>query len=308
MAPAWVSITVCPVCGAEESIDRGLLGGQHYVFASIEIPYPKAGIHLRECENCGIVFKNVVPNRQFLRRVLSSNYQDIWTKSPRFCAERTAIQHYIKSKDIDVLDIGAGSGGFLLSLRGVSGRKSVLDVVEFPAALPVVKGEYIRAMLDDTAIEWSRQAYDVVTMFDVAEHLYAPQIAFENLRAFLKDGGIVMIETGDIRSAWPNRYGMSRWWYVQLFEHHVFWSVRSLSWLAKRNGFTVISVEHKRHKSKGGQGALRFILDTVGTVIYRISDRWYEKVAAGVGRNSIQPWSHFVRDHLRVILRRGSST
>jgi hypothetical protein len=89
-----------------------------------------------------------------------------------------------------------------------------------------------------------------VTLFDVLEQLYTPTQAVANFAAFLRPGGLLLIEAGDVESAWPRRFGPQVWWYANLFEHHVFWSELAVRNLFPAADFEVVSVTRKRHKLK----------------------------------------------------------
>ncbi|NJR76205.1 MAG: class I SAM-dependent methyltransferase [Scytonema sp. CRU_2_7] len=69
-------------------------------------------------------------------------------------------------------------------------------------------------MIDAPKLAWSSKQYDVVTMFDILEHLYNPRNVFQNLVSLVKEKGYVLIETGDTDNYWPQRYGIENWWYT----------------------------------------------------------------------------------------------
>jgi hypothetical protein len=143
-----------------------------------------------------------------------------------------------------------------------------------------------------------------VTCFDVLEHLYAPQLAFRNLRQLVRDDGFVIIETGNVDSEWPVRYGADQWWYVRLFEHHMFWSRAAVEQMAARSGFQLLVWREQRHKARGGASALQTAKDLAQVALYRTAPRAYPKLAPLLGKYWTQPWSPFTRDHFRAVLRK----
>jgi hypothetical protein len=187
---------------------------------------------------------------------------------------------------------------------GVQGRRSALDVARYPGLERSLSGEFIKGFLDSPSLAWSGQAYDVVTAFDVLEHLNRPFDAFANLRALVKPGGLVLIETGNADSAWPARYGLRRWWYARLIEHHVFWSRRSLQYCAAGQDMEILEWQEVRHKSRSQLGAAQLARDLLKTGLYRLMPDAYMRLAALVGKEGNQPCSPFAKDHFRVCLRR----
>jgi hypothetical protein len=113
-----------------------------------------------------------------------------------------------------------------------------------------------------------------------------------------------MIETGNAQSAWPRRFGLENWWYLNLLEHHVAFTPDSLARAAKSAGFEVISIQRKRHKERRASPRLLLIKDLVKSVLYRLMPSGYRHVMACFGFAAIQPMAPFARDHFQAVLRR----
>jgi hypothetical protein len=143
-------------------------------------------------------------------------------------------------------------------------------------------------------LNWSGRPYDVVTAFDVLEHIYAPSVAMANLRALTKSGGIVIIETGDTDSVTPDE--LRRWYYLAYFEHHIAWNARAIAAIADRFAFDVLSVEQKRHKLvEKESGELKALIKYHG---FKLSPRIYHALQYST------PSKPNAKDHLRIVLRR----
>ena len=97
-----------------------------------------------------------------------------------------------------VLDVGCG-GGLLLSLLAATGAE--VEGLELQDARVLyarqVHGLRVhKAMLEDPRfVSEHRSAYDAVTMFDVLEHVNFPAQTLAAVRALLKPGGHLFVET-----------------------------------------------------------------------------------------------------------------
>jgi SAM-dependent methyltransferase len=86
-------------------------------------------------------------------------------------------------------------------------------------------------------VELAPEAFDVVTMFDVIEHLADPAAAVRRVRTLLRPGGLLVVETGDREAALARVMGSS-WYFYDPPQHVTFFSRESLEGMLLRAGFT----------------------------------------------------------------------
>jgi hypothetical protein len=277
-----------------------------YVFGSEQVPLPEAGIAVSSCGNCGLVYKSVLPAPAFLANIFRRQAAAKWTDPHDYSRELAVIRNQVGKDEFSLLDVGAACGALLMTCAAsrIRGRRSALDLMRYPGIEEHLAGEMIDGFLDDAHLEWSNDPYEVVTLFDVLEHLYQPQIAFENLRLLVKRDGLVLIETGNVKSFWPARFGISQWWYVRLIEHHIFWSRPSLESIATAHGFEIVFWKEQRHKSRHNIPLQTAIGDFLKTCAYCTTGSYYSAVARMLGKQGIQPWFPFAQDHFQACLRR----
>lgn len=80
--------------------------------------------------------------------------------------------------------------------------------------------------------------FDVVTLWDVVEHLTDPAAELRNVHRILKPGGVFAIHTIDIESLFARLMG-ARWpWLMEM--HLYYFSPRTLGKMLEQNGFQVI--------------------------------------------------------------------
>jgi SAM-dependent methyltransferase len=300
----WKPVVCCPSCRSELCVASAALPDLYYVFGSERIAYPEQGITVSCCGSCGLFYKSLLPAPSFLSEVFKRQGAAKWPDSHDFEAEAVLLQRLMGGSRFDLLDVGAAMGGLLAacSHRGIRGRRSALDVIRYPGIERHLSGELIEGFLDDPAMTWSGEPYDIVTLFDVLEHLYDPVTAFENLRQLLRPGGKVLIETGNAMSFWPRRIGISEWWYVRLLEHHLFWSRDSVERAADAHGFRVIHWRTVRHKSRRRLLPRGAVVDSLKSALYLATNRHYASAARLLGRQGVQPWFPFGEDHFQACL------
>jgi 2-polyprenyl-3-methyl-5-hydroxy-6-metoxy-1,4-benzoquinol methylase len=97
----------------------------------------------------------------------------------------------------EVLDIGCGIGNFLqwADAEGFHSVGAELD----PPAIEEVRNRGLEVVeVDRMADEVDPESVDLVTMWDVIEHLVDPASAVEEAFGFLRPGGLLILETPDV--------------------------------------------------------------------------------------------------------------
>ena len=304
--PHWSVVASCPACGEAQRALRGAIAERVYLFGAEKVPIPDSGIQVYECARCALIYKSPVPDAAFLAGLFEREMGNKWFEPHDYAAEVAELRRLCGRWDFDLLDIGAAGGELLLACAnaGVAARRSALDVARYPGLERALRGEFIEGFLDNAALAWSGAPYDAVTVFDVLEHLNSPFTAFANLRTLVRPGGLLLIETGDAESEWPARYGVPRWWYARLIEHHIFWSRAALEHCAAEHGMELLQWQPVRHKSRRELRAAAIARDLAKVGLYRLMPDGYARVASLFGKAGNQPCSPYARDHFRAVLRR----
>jgi hypothetical protein len=302
----WAVVECCPACGEVGGTVRGTLPDRNYVFGTERVPLPSAGIAVIGCGACGLIYKSRVPTPAFLAGVFERQSGAKWVGTHDFSVEADTLRKLAGGTEFDLLDVGATDGALLKACfdSGVTGRRSALDVLRYPGIEAHLAGEFIEGFVDAPALTWSQDPYDIVTLFDVLEHLYQPRVAFENLRSLVRLDGLVFIETGNTENFWPRYFGIDQWWYVRLIEHHIFWSRRSLENIAAAHGFEIVFWEEGRHKNRRQLLRRRLAIELLKVGLYSVTAHYYSAIAQVIGRQGNQPWPPLAKDHFRVCLKK----
>jgi SAM-dependent methyltransferase len=101
-------------------------------------------------------------------------------------------------------------------------------------------------------------SFDVITCFDVLEHLYEPRKVMARVSEWLKPDGIFYVLVPNIDSAEGRALG-SYWHGLELPRHLFHYSPASLKFLAESAGLTEVSLETRRNPAVGT--GLRYVWD-----------------------------------------------
>lgn len=125
-------------------------------------------------------------------------------------------------------------------------------------------------------VEYPDKSFDVITMFDVFEHLDDPGGDIEKLSKFLKDDGIIVIATGDTESVMA-KVLKRRWTFYIPPQHLFFFNKTTLTTLLGAHG--LVPVEWFRIGKWLSLGYVLHLARTTGESVvakhvYSIMRRW----------------------------------
>lgn len=214
----------CPVCeSGEDKLSIAEKTGVHTVYL---------------CNNCSLKF--AYPMTGFLQEDYESSYDKetyfyIWEF-------REALRFIPKVKK-RILDIGCGMGLFLSKLKEYGHEVSGIDinrkVVDAAKACGVDK---IYAMdLDVFSKSYPDIKFDVVTFFNLLEHLDSLNGFLQGVRNVLKPDGLIVFCVPN-QKRFIRRFTKKR--LFDLPPHHLtFWSENSIKYLLENNGFEGARIE-----------------------------------------------------------------
>ena len=219
----------CPVCNGTCSILDAVdfnksceeARGKFLSPAGIPITYVR-------CDNCAFCFAPEISNwpiEEFERRIYNDEYvlvdPDYIEDRPKTSAQSLIAMFGERTRAIKHLDYGGGSG-LLSRLLGEAGWQSI---------------SYDPFVNRDTDIRQLGN-FDLITVFEVFEHVPDVHTLMSNLRSLLSPNGIILFSTllsdGNIHS----KQKLS-WWYASPRNGHIsLFSRKSLSILAQQNEFS----------------------------------------------------------------------
>lgn len=218
----------CPICNAPclllDTVDfnKSCEDEKGQVFAPAGVP-----VDYSLCTNCGFCFAPEIaawPLETFSEKIYNAEYvrvdPDYVDLRPRANARELVRMFGDKAKGTKHLDYGGGTG-LMSQLLAEAGWQS---------------RSYDPFVHRDTPVE-SLGQFDLITAFEVFEHVPDVQQLMTILRSLLAPGGMVLFSTlasdGNIQPG----HKLS-WWYVSPRNGHIsLFSWRSLGFLAQQHGF-----------------------------------------------------------------------
>jgi len=193
--------------------------------------------HLVRCRDCGLVFAGRDPSEEELAR----NYGEYSREDYDSPITRRRYQELLDGfepyrRTGRILDMGCGIGFFLeeAESRGWEAHGSEFE----PRAVEIVRGKGLRCLQAPlTAGSFEPGSFDVVTAFEVVEHLRDPRAEAETIARALRPGGLFYCTTPNFSSL-SRRLLRDRWRVIAYPEHLSYFTPSTLrSWLA-RYGFS----------------------------------------------------------------------
>lgn len=217
----------------------------------------KFGLRIVRCRSCGHVFANP----RLLRAEIEKRYE-----SPEFFSEYLdAHRATPKGYDLDflrghyglyldlirgrlspgarLLDLGCGAGFFLKAAEADGWAAEGTEISRQLAAYARdVAGVKVRlGTLEE--IRWPPEIFDVVTLFDVLEHVPDPLRTLTEVGRLLKTDGAVLISTPDYDSL--SRLFLGKAWAVlSPAEHLSLFTSGTLRALIERAGLSVLAIRN----------------------------------------------------------------
>jgi len=153
------------------------------------------------------------------------------------------IEHLMKLKmgDIKLLDVGCSNGAFIASAKKTGVMCEGVEPAEEAAKAAIKAGLKVHAgYLEQIGL--SEKSFDVISLFEVIEHLKDPVSLLTECNRLLKDDGIMVIRTANTDS-WTVRLIKGKWHYFDINKHggHVsFFCRHSMKELATKTGFDMV--------------------------------------------------------------------
>jgi SAM-dependent methyltransferase len=245
----------CPVCGQP--------GAQEWLRAPDRLHGRQEQYTLLRCPACSLVWLSNPPKPSEMHRHYTDAYDRLISaageNSPRRWRDRNVALAPHKQSGA-LLDLGCSSGAFLQSLCGKGWDLAGIEMSEKSANQAQAKSGATVFVGDILDAQFPSESFDVITCFDVFEHLYEPRRVMVKVEEWLKPGGIFYVLVPNVDSAEGRVFG-TYWHGLELPRHLFHYSPASLKFLAQSAGLQQVSLETRRNPAVGT--SLRYVWDDV---------------------------------------------
>jgi 2-polyprenyl-3-methyl-5-hydroxy-6-metoxy-1,4-benzoquinol methylase len=217
----------------------------------VEAEEGKVPFIYRRCRDCGFVFLSLRPDEEEILEYYAHEYYgegshkfQSWLEAFRvfFAWKRMRRTQKFFSRPGKALDIGCGQGTFLQLLQREGWECHGTELTPGSArrasqrGIPVSVGE----IPED---QFPPHSFDLVSFWQVLEHLRDPMKVLKGLRPLMKKGGIVAISTPNIESL-QAKVASRQWFHLDPPRHLCLFSPKTLARMMKSLGFHTLEIHH----------------------------------------------------------------
>lgn len=238
----------CNLCGRDEWTVRFPATTNHHdspEVAAFRCTHSGYGQHAQivQCRHCGLVYANPRWPEEVVLDAYSA-VEDLTYVKERAGREATFAHHLRRIEKIigpadgrALLDVGAYVGVFVETAVAAGWQAMGVEPSAWAAAEAGRRGlNVVRGTLHSP--ELRGRCFDVVTMWDVIEHLPEPAAELEKVAGLLSPGGWVVVHTMNIDALLARLMG-ARWpWLMDM--HLCYFSRKTLSRMLVKTGFEVV--------------------------------------------------------------------
>jgi 2-polyprenyl-3-methyl-5-hydroxy-6-metoxy-1,4-benzoquinol methylase len=217
--------------------------------------FTEAGIDILRCEDCGHVFSSYRANPHYTGywgTEVTAGEHYYWSKA-RGKMHGDFFRRFTTGRSGRLLDMGSGLGFFVKAAGSRPGWEAHGCEIS-PAAVKFAREQLglktvVCSPLQD--VDLPRASFDIITIWDVLDHILRPDPLLTRAKALLKPDGMLFIRTPNIavqllrvrllKAIGGIRQGTK---YLQGADHAHHYSVGSIAKLLRRNGFADVSFVH----------------------------------------------------------------
>jgi 2-polyprenyl-3-methyl-5-hydroxy-6-metoxy-1,4-benzoquinol methylase len=149
------------------------------------------------------------------------------------------------NKNISILDIGCGSGHLLLEMKswGYSDLTGIDPFIEkdilYPSGVKILK----------QTVSEHKNKYDLIMLHHSFEHMLEPHAAFKDLNRILNVDGLLLMRI-PVSDSFAFRKYQNNWFQLDAPRHFFLHTTKSISYLAKSNGFIIKDIIYDSTESQ----------------------------------------------------------
>ena len=221
------------------------------------------------CKVCGLSYCSPRPDAKELKSRYEAVQDEIYTEelAGRAKTFQRSLKHLSQFKNKGrLLDVGCSIGAFLKEAEkfgwDATGIEPSLWCVDKAQKIFNIKTK--QGILED--LEDNKAEFDVVTLWDVLEHVDNPLRTLKSCREMLKPGGVLALSTVNIGSFYVKLLG-KRWpWFMKM--HIYYFDKKTIKEYIEKSGLTLLKI--KTYKHTVSIDYLLYKLKKINTFLYTV--------------------------------------
>ncbi|MBU2575014.1 MAG: class I SAM-dependent methyltransferase [Elusimicrobia bacterium] len=228
----------CPICSLSDN--EFFLSGRDYLSS-----YTRR-FTLVKCAGCGLIYLNPQKELEDAQALYRPDYYRSVKKVSRilealFLQERKGIVEGSGKSSGTMLDIGCGTGEFLKIMKAGGWETAGVDPSEERNKRSTDDNKIYSADLME--IKFGEQSFDVITLWQVLEHLPDPDRYLAETHRLLKKDGILVLSVPNINSLQARLSG-ARWFNLDLPRHRWQFTPETLQKMLDKTAFRLKEIKH----------------------------------------------------------------
>jgi 2-polyprenyl-3-methyl-5-hydroxy-6-metoxy-1,4-benzoquinol methylase len=225
----------CNLCGSKEN---------KFLFSVSQFT---TALTIVQCKRCGFIYQNPRPDKTELKSLYSDEYYS-GTTATSYITDFNKIK-FISNERFKViekiihpgrlLDIGCHTGALLSCAQERGWDTYGTDISSFivEEAKKVTPNIYTGEIRE---INFKEKFFDLITLFEVIEHLEKPLEDLIQMHSILKDEGLLVVQTANMCSLRAKTIRPKKYYYQP---HHLsYFTKRTLIKMAEKAGFKCIRI------------------------------------------------------------------
>ncbi len=233
-----------------------------------------------KCKNCGFMYVNPRVKAELIFEGYSGGEDPTFVSQARgreltFAKSLKLIEKHAKKGKI--YDVGTAGGSFLHVARkngwevyGCEPNKWMCSWAKKHYGLDITPGDLFTKKYPDNY-------FDVLTLWDVLEHVPNPKETLVECNRILKKGGLLVVNYPDIASGISRL--MSRKWVFLLSVHLFYFTPKTVRMILDKTGFETLLI--KKHFQKLALGYLTFRMKQYSNLLHKIGGKMVNLLKAG---------------------------
>jgi 2-polyprenyl-3-methyl-5-hydroxy-6-metoxy-1,4-benzoquinol methylase len=205
------------------------------------------------CADCRTIFIHPVPVEQ-LKKIYPANYYSFVNKPKNFVVRLKEwldkrffkkILKQLPAQQINVLDIGGGTGWMLDILKNTDKRIGITQIVDIDDKAGSIAEEKGHAYFEGTIETFTTdKRFHLILMLNLIEHVADPLSVLQKAGSLLAPGGMIVIKTPNTISWDARLFQRSYWGGLHCPRHWTIFSGKSFRILLRSTGLKVNKLKY----------------------------------------------------------------